>query len=443
MITQNLREDLYLALFALRGQHVGRHYGYMVHATEAGIPPGTLDRQLLRVFEHARRHVPFYRRAMEDAGAVEDPREYLRRLPILTKDTIRTHFDELTSDDLPERTWHMNTSGGSTGEPVRFIQDREYETRAGAVKLLFPHLVGYELGDAEIKLWGSARDAARAGESMKAHMLVGLSNTTILDAFSMTPEQMRRHLETINSVRPALITAYADAMFELARFAEHEGLPVAPQRAVITSAGTLHPFMRETIERVFRTTVYNRYGSREVGDIACERPGQQGLWVAPWGNYLEVVDAQGVPVPDGEEGEILVTCLTNLAMPLIRYRIGDRGVLAPSGDRQGTQTLEEVIGRSTDILRGVDGRLVHAGNFMVMLFFRDWIRKYQVVQKSQETIVFRLVATERPSRELQELATRTRALMGDPCRVEFEFLEDIPATASGKFRYVMNEVPSP
>jgi phenylacetate-CoA ligase len=53
--------------------------------------------------------------------------------------------------------------------------------------------------------------------------------------------------------------------------------------------------------------------------------------VAPWGNYLEVVDAGGWALPAGEEGQIVITCLTNYAMPLIRYAIGDAGSLAPAG----------------------------------------------------------------------------------------------------------------
>ena len=78
----------------------------------------------------------------------------------------------------------------------------------------------------------------------------------------------------LNARRPKLIVAYADAMHQLARFCEEEGVEVAGQTPVITSATTLHSFMRERIERIFRARVFNRYGSRELGDIACEDPGK-------------------------------------------------------------------------------------------------------------------------------------------------------------------------
>jgi len=66
-------------------------------------------------------------------------------------------------------------------------------------------------------------------------------------------------------------------------------------RAVLTSAGTLYPFMREKIATVFGCEVYNLYGSREVSYIACELPGRQRLWRRPGGNFVEIVDEAGDP----------------------------------------------------------------------------------------------------------------------------------------------------
>ncbi len=446
----NLREGAYFALLALRGKPVGNYYRRMLREDRDGIPPNTTARRLASLLAHCQRHVPYYSELMREAGGsyLEDPEGYLTHLPVLTKEIIRTRSDDLKSSDLLRRKWDFNTSGGSTGEQVRFIQDREYTAQTDAIKLLFSKLVGREVGEAEFVLWGSHYDVASATESLRAQLRLWLSNTTMLDGFVMTPTQMRRYILLLNKVRPKLITAYADSIYELAKFAEHEGLPVRPQAAIITSATMLYPFMREKIETVFQCKVYSRYGSREVGDIACERPGQRGFWVPPWGNYVEIVDSEDKRVPDGCEGDILVTSLTNFAMPFIRYRIGDRGVLA---SREGTnrkrdsQVLEEILGRNIEMLRNKSGQLIHAGNFMVMLFFRDWIRKYQVIQKSTSRVVFRLVCAtpDHPQEELDELVAKTSLVMGDDCEVTFEFVDEIPASGSGKFRYVISEVMNP
>lgn len=443
----NLRQAAYFALVGLRGQPLGAYYKQMLREDQDGIPPDTTRRLLIQLLTHCQQSVPYYAEVMRDQGEsfYEDPETYLCDLPILTKDTIRGHFDELKSNDLERRKWYYNASGGSTGEPVRFIQDWEYAARSGALTLLFSKLLGREIGESEVCIWGSLRDIVGSTESWKARSVDKLTNSTFLSVFRLTPADMREFIAILNAKRPKLIIAYAAAMYELAKFAEIEGLDVVPQAAIITSAVTLYPFMRDTIERVFQCKVFNRYGSREVGDIACERPGLEGLWVAPWGSYVEIVDNEGNRVPDGTRGEILVTSLSNFAMPLVRYRIGDRGVLSPHGSRDGGrcgQVLDAVLGRSYDMFINRQGTLIEGGHFMALLWSRDWISKYQVIQESHSHILFKLVKEGHGPQqaELEEISVGASSIMHDDVKVTFEFVDDIAASDSGKYRFIISKV---
>jgi len=271
-----------------------------------------------------------------------------------------------------------------------------------------------------------------------------LRNTQTLNAFQMTPERMRDYLVTINRERPRLIVAYAQAIYELAKFAESENIPVVPQHAILTSAGTLYPFMREKIEQIFGCRVFNRYGSREVGLIACERPGYTGLVASPHSNYIEIVDSLGKPVPFGVEGEILVTNLLNEAMPLVRYAIGDRGALADptTSGGNGRQILTKVSGRNVDAFRTVTGGLIDGEYFTHLLYFRPWLSKFQVIQKTPLHLVYKIVlnATRPPQEDLEEIQQKSRLALGNELRVDFEFPEAIPTSSSGKYRYTISEV---
>lgn len=443
----NLRKWLYFTLVGLRGQRLGAYYERFLREDQDGIPPDTTKKLLIQLLAHCRQSVPYYMRVMRDLGDsfYDDPEEYLRRFPVLTKSTVRSHFDELKSVDLPQRRWYFNWTGGSTGEPLRFIQDWEYAARSGAISLLYSKLVGREIGECQTYIWCSARDITGGTERWRARLANRLTNTTFLGVFRLGSSNMREYLSVLNTKRPKLIVAYPLALYELARFAEREGLEVAPQAAIIVSAATLYPFMRDTIERVFQCRVFNRYGSREVGDIACERPGLEGLWVAPWGNYVEIFDGEGNRVPDGTKGEILVTSLSNFAMPFVRYRIEDRGVLSPLGSNDGGrcgQVLEDVLGRSYDMFINRQGTVVEGGQFMVLLWSKDWISKYQVIQKSYSHIQFRIVKTGPGPQpvELEEISARARLVMDDDVEVTFEFVDDIVASDSGKYRFIVSEV---
>jgi phenylacetate-CoA ligase len=280
---------------------------------------------------------------------------------------------------------------------------------------------------------------------LKKIILNHLTNDKFFNAFLMTSEKMRSYLEYLNRHPPKLIIAYVQSIYELAQFAEIEHIDVTPQEAVMTSAGTLYPFMREKIEMVFQCKVFNRYGSREAGDIACECHAHTGLHVFPWGNYVEIVDDLGYPVPNGVEGNILVTNLNNFAMPLIRYSIGDRGVLSLpeqcSCGRQG-QILERVSGRNVDVFRKRDGTLVDGEYFTHLLYYKDWVQKFQVVQKDYSSVLFKIQKTvnDYQSWELEEIKVKTRVVMGEDCVVNFDFVDEILPSPSGKYSYTITEV---
>jgi phenylacetate-CoA ligase len=445
----NLRRNLYFTLAALRGRKFGRYYQTFVEQDRLGIPADTLEKRLVSLLDHSIKNVPYYARLSQKLRGSyrDDPFEYLTQMPVLTKPLIRTNSQALLSVDIDRRAWFSNASGGSTGEPIEIIQDRAYTDQITALTLLYSRLAGRELGEPQIQLWGSLSELNMVSESLKSRFQSRLENNLWLNAFHMTSDRMRDYLSTINRIKPKLILAYVSAIFDLANFCEREKINIEPQNAIMTSAGMLYPHMREVIERVFKCPVYNRYGSREVGDIACERKGLQGLWVAPWGNYIEVVDEHGNRLPDGCEGEILVTSLTNYVMPLIRYRIGDRGYLCGQTKPQqfaGQQIFGDITGRTYESFRKLDGSIVNPAYFVTVMFHRSWVKQYQVIQKDYGLVIYRIVkATEIISdAELNEIIEKTRLVMGQDCEVQFDFVREIPESASGKLMYLVTEVRS-
>jgi phenylacetate-coenzyme A ligase PaaK-like adenylate-forming protein len=440
----DVRGEIHRTWRSARGSRLYRYYDRYLRQLREGIPQDTTEKALGAVLRHAVSQVPYYSQYASlpvDAA----PFEALRALPFLDKATIREQGENLYSRDLPTRKWTVNTSGGSTGEPVRIIQDQDYLDRIGATGCLYSHLLGLDPCQPCYWLWGSPRDILRGGRGIVGPIKAFFKNSVMLNAFEMTEAKMRNALSDLDRRPPRLIVAYARPIYELARFAERNAIPVHAQNGIVSTAGTLYPFMRETIERVFQCPVFNQYGSREVGSIACEVPGSSGLWIAPWNCYVEVIDSDGSVVCDGTEGEIVVTCLSNFAMPLIRYRIGDRGSLLPreSGPHPlPSQILEHVNGRTVDAFRLRDGTIVDGCYVIMLLFFHDWIKTYQVIQKREDWIVFRFVieGKEVPCGDWEEICSGVRKLFGPDCRVDLEIVDEIHPLASGKYRYTISEV---
>jgi phenylacetate-CoA ligase len=203
--------------------------------------------------------------------------------------------------------------------------------------------------------------------------------------------------------------------------------------------------MRSTIEQCFRVPVYNRYGSREVGCVASECSRRSGLHLHI-DKIIEVLDLEtGRPVFD-TPGRIVVTLLSNRALPLIRYDLGDIGILTHKRCSCGVNTpvLEKVLGRSSDFILTPSGRLIHGEYFTHIFYGRRNIKQFQFVQESRIRYAVRIVANgELAVAELGDIRQEILAVLGSNADVRFEFQEHIPPLSSGKFRFTVSNVKLP
>ena len=408
---------------------------------------------LSTILDHAYAQVPYYHERFEKAGIVEGARVVTGRfadIPQLTKAIIRDRYSDLLTRDLAERRWVTNRTGGSTGEPLTVAEDRESaRISGGAVLRWFLGWHGVHPGERQIQLWGSDRELFGLRQRVRDRARQFAMGSRLLNAFCMSPERMRAYIAEINRFRPRVVRGYSTSLYEVARFAEENGLPIRAPSLVVSSAGTLYPDMRVRIERAFGCKVFNHYGSREVHSVAMECPAQRGLHVSSFVHVVEVLDERGRACPPGVEGDLVVTSLTNLVMPLLRYRIGDRAIWSeercPCG--RGMPLLASVTGRSVNCFRGRDGQLV-PGEFFVHLlgvFLKDTpFAKVQIVQEDLDELV--VLAVLRPAQELRkqfmdEVTAHVRMAMGHGCSVRFERVSDIPTPPSGKYQYTICKLP--
>jgi len=378
---------------------------------------------LENILDFASRHTKYYSKFGNN----------LENYPILTKDIIRKEFDNLKSDELYKRKWFFNTSGGSTGEPVKFIQDMEFRYLQRILAYEQKAWTGYEFGEFMIKLWGNDKEILSDKKNYKAIFLDWLKNVKFLNSYKLTPDLMRKYVEFLSKNPPKLLLAYIQSIYQLSKYIKDNNLKVPKLNAVMTTAGTLYSHQKKFIEEIFNTKVYNRYGSREVGNIACSKGGDE-LFVSPF-VYLEVVDKNGKVTNNGT-GTLLVTSLINYAMPLIRYKIGD---FAEIETKNNEQIIKKLYGRDVDMFKTKDGNFIDGEYFSDLFYFMEWVYKYQVIQKDYDYILVK-IATKEPNKEdLEYIENGIKKIMGE-CKVEFEIVNDIPQLSSGKFRYTISEL---
>jgi phenylacetate-CoA ligase len=406
-----------------------------------------------RLLRHAWEHTAHYRRVLEECGAVRDGVVRVDRfnaIPLLDKETLRTEREQLCAfGGLSGRTIYENHSGGSTGQPVSFLQDSFYSQTNIGIKTYHLHVQGKTLGEREMKIWGSERDLFEGTIGLKAKLSFYLYNRCFANCFHLSDSRIRAIMAEWNRVEPRIVWGYVDCLYLMARRALETGERLHRPAVVLCAAGTLHPHMREAIEEAFEAPAVNIYGSREMGDMACECPRREGLHLTPQTHVVEVLNADGQPVME-EDGEIVVTSLHNYAMPLIRYRIGDRGRLTASTCSCGRTypLLANVSGRIADTFINSRGEYIASEYFIHLIGVvhnTGFIRRFQLVQEEADRLRLLLVLQngtppDDVDKDLLQIEEKLRLVMGEHCQIEREFVDDIPPTASGKHRYTISRL---
>lgn len=235
---------------------------------------------------------------------------------------------------------------------------------------------------------------------------------------------------------------YAGSLYALCQYAEKKKKPLYTPKVVVSTAESLSDIMREVIQSSFGTKVYNFYGSREVSNLAGEC--KEGL-MHPfmfW-NYQEILDSHNQPVKEDEEGRVIVTNLFNYSMPIIRYEIGDMAIRG--SDKcvcsNALPTLKKVTGRITDNFVLENGTIIY-GEYFTHLFFKEkWVEKFQIIQEDYDRIRLVIVAKGKvPNHSMHDINEKIRLVMGQGCKIKWDFVDDIPKTPNGKYMYTKSLV---
>ena len=406
------------------------------------------DQALSRLLKHTYEHVLYYRNILEKIKSKDNQnfdRRHFEQMPILDKEMIRTHFNILVSDDSSLRNPYVNTSGGSTGEPVKFIQDKEYFQKNFGDKILFGLLNGKLPGDRELKIWGSEQDMLEGTIGKKEKLINLVFNRHFVNSFILDRNTLTICVEKLNNLRPVQVWTYAESVYELACFILREKLSVFCPKNIVTTAGVLYTDMRKKIKEAFpKSNVINQYGSREVGAIGIETCGKEGMRIFNHSVLLEVAKDDGSIGRDGY-GRLLVTSLINYSMPIIRFDIGDIGEIeSTSHEYTGSfSVLKRLTGRVNAHIKKKNGDLIHGEYFTHLFYGKDWVKVFQVIQHAFDVLEFKIVIQDgckKNDDDITKMINDTHVVMGSGCDVKVSFVDEIHRQGSGKYQFVLSKV---
>jgi len=429
--------------------------------------------QMLR---HAYQNVPFHRRRMDQAGVKPDQitsLDDLHRLPITTKEHIQRNFpDRVTAQNSDRDDWQYVSTRG-TANRLMVIHDFHKRDRVRATSVRAMRLSGgYQVGyvSAEIppdicnivcgdegqtndgvlphvwrmtqqKLWRNAQAISDLRGLIERGWIFRRRTYKPFgpQGTELPQQQMQGYIDALRRDRPFVLKALPTYLYEMARYVSQHGEAPLPVRVVKPMGSSVSPKMKATIEAAFEGQYREDYGSAEFGDMACDCDRRDGLHVFMDQFLIEVV-RDGRPVEPGQVGKILITDLSNRAMPMIRYEIGDVGRFIESPCDCGRPAPRLCVeGRLQDTLMTRQGKIITNDQVMDFFYSRDDVGEFQLIEKRPGKMELMVVSSNGQAPDGGQLTEALRDFLDDEVDIDVYPVQTIKPEASGKFRFVKSQ----
>jgi phenylacetate-CoA ligase len=357
--------------------------------------------------------------------------EFVTRVPVTTRDTLRSEGTALASRTRPGELVRM--TGGSTASPVQ-IPAWGSEFRSGrADQWLARSWYGITPASRLFMIWGHSHLLGTGVASWLRGQRRRLEDRLLgyhrFSAYDLRPAALERAADELIRFRPDYVLGYSVALDQFARAneARRGALRDAGVRVVIGTAESFPaPDSAERLGDLFGCAVAMEYGAVETGLIAHTHPG--GGYRVRWRSLL-------VEAELSTTGHLVrVTTLTPRCVPLLRYEIGDEIELGGSvaGPVVGVEAFERVIGRCNAYVSLADGARIHSEAFSHALRPCAEVVAFQVVAGGPEPRI-RYVAREALCESrIREIRGRLERIHAGLAAARFERVERLPQSVAGK-----------
>jgi phenylacetate-coenzyme A ligase PaaK-like adenylate-forming protein len=344
-----------------------------------------MDKDKLRtLLNHARKYCPYFT-FLPPLDKEKSIIEYLHKIPLLSRQIVQSQQARLLSSTGDTNGWRKIQTTGRTGEPVKVILSQESQaTDAVLLSMHVDNLLGAQ-DWREGRIYHLTLHAGSASRTIRA-LWHDQGQITKWNLIRLWRESDQRFLDAIEVIQDCVVTMMPSvAELLCSRLQRSEATKVPHPLLVILSGEMVSSKLKSLVTETLHCPVTSLYTMAEVGIVASEHPGESTYQVEEKSTIVEILNENSEQMSDGQEGDIVVTPLNNYAMPLIRYRTGDRGYWIDSNS--SPPVFRIVDARQPKFLTTSDGKSINTIRFAKILASLG-LGYYNIDQNSEGNIIF-------------------------------------------------------
>ncbi len=359
---------------------MGRYYQPEIETMPRDQLTELQSKRLVEQVKFVYENVPFYRTKMDDIGlepgdihGVED----LSKLPFITKDDLRDQYPYgMLAVPLKDCVRIQSTSGTTGRRVVAFYTKEDVDIWEDCCARAIVAAGGTNEDVCQVS-YGYGLFTGGPGLNGGSHKVGCLT-------LPMSSGNTDRQLQFMTDLGATILCCTPSYAANLAEAIHERGLEEKIKlKAGIFGAEPWTEEMRRNIERSLDIRAYDIYGLTEISGpgVAFECEEQNGMHIQEDHFIPEIIDPDtGEVLPDGEVGELVFTCITKKAFPLIRYRTRDLCSLTrkPCSCGRTHVRMKKIKGRSDDmmVIKGVN---VWPSQIEQVLLSQDFEANYQIM----------------------------------------------------------------
>ena len=406
-------------------------------------------RRVRRIVTHAWLHVPYYRETMRRLGLTPDDfrsADDLAKLPVVRREQLQRDPEAFNSRVGNRKTWLLLRSGGSSGHPVIIFHSKAEVFYLAAVSARFRSIVQKTIG--------------RKAGYRETHILPDHSSNTKIRLYwqeqALVPDGIPAKLQRlsladapetnarlINEFKPDALYGFGSYLGLLFATVHARGLPFHKPKLVAFGADDLPPSSRRLIQDTFGIPAFSMYHCVECSRLAFECEKHTGVHVNADVFPVRITDAEGRTLPEGEQGEVVISNLLNTATVLLNYRLGDLATtLPPCPCGRSLPLISYPQGRCEDWVVLPSGSTFNANNLIHLPDECRSVWQWQIVQENHSRFVVKLVVD--PARDvtptIEHIRQHFTRMLGTEIAVDIRLVDSIERPPSGKHRVFVSLV---